>query len=48
MADNDVVKGPNGSEWRLLFTSSTYGEMVKKYSKTFPAAGCDSVNTHKH
>ena len=41
MADTGTVEGPNGTEWRIMYTSSTFGEMAKKYNSLVTNSGSE-------
>lgn len=42
MVDSNVVKGPDGTEYKVLYTSSTFGEMAKTYNSLIANSGSES------
>lgn len=42
MADTGIVKGPNGTNWKIMYTSSTFGEMAERYNSIISNRGSES------
>ncbi len=42
MDDSDVIKGPGGKQWKVMFTSTTFREMAQKYNSLITKFGSES------